>query len=77
MWSELDDDKKKNLFEAVKNNLIACEMNVPTEKTIEKRVRTYYINRRSTEVIKSDLEKHKKRKLDTKRNRLTYVGWIK
>jgi hypothetical protein len=60
MWSELDDDMKEDLIEAVENNLVACDLQVPSEGIIERRVKGYYNNKRTTELTKADSEKRKK-----------------
>ena len=63
MWSEIDEDTKETMMEAVKNNLIACELEVPSDKVIFKRIQGFYGNRRSMELIKNDPVKKKKDKL--------------
>ena len=74
MWSELEVVEKEKLIEEVKNNLVASGIPIPSDKTIEKRVKMYYSNKRNTELINADPEKKDKRRMDVKRNRMTYVG---
>ncbi len=74
MWSEVSDEVKDKLIKAVKNNLIACGNVIPTTKSIVKRIKGFYSNRRSIELLNADPAKKKKRKMEVKRNRMTYVS---
>lgn len=73
IWSEVDEEVKKRMIEAVKMAMIACMMEVPSEREITKRVKGFYANRRAVEVTRSDPDKKRKRRLETKKNRLNFV----
>ena len=73
VWSEVEQSDKGKLCQAVTNSLIANNMNVPKEKDIVKRIKGFYMNRRSAKLTKCDDDKKKKRKMDLKRNQLTFV----
>ena len=69
----MDNEVKDKLVELVKESVIACGMDVPCNREILKRVKGFYGNRRSMELLNSDPVKKKKRKMEVKRNRMTYV----
>lgn len=49
------------------------KLNVPGDKIIMRRVKSFYSSRRSVVLTKKDPEKNKKRKLANKANQRTYV----
>ena len=73
-WSEIEEETKKVIVDRVKNSLISRNKKVPSEKVMINRVKGFYSNRRGIELIKLDPEKAKRRRFETKKNRLTFVS---
>lgn len=56
--------------------IIIIPIKVPTEKEIEKRLKCFYVNRRSTLLISNDEEKTRKRKHAMKASKMTFVSKV-
>lgn len=74
VWSEVDDALKTKMLKSLKNGLIACHQEVPSDSELMKRLKGFYGNRRNSQLIKRDPEKARKRKLETKANHRTWVN---
>jgi hypothetical protein len=74
VWSEVSEDLKMRMLKSLKNGLIACHQEVPSDSEVLKRLKGFYANRRNSQLIKKDPEKVKKRKLETKANHRTWVN---
>ena len=73
VWSELEEDLKMKMMEYMTNNLKACNLQVPPQKVMMRRAKSFYSTRRNTLVTRSNPEKLKKRKHSVKANNMTYV----
>ena len=65
---------KEKLVKSLKNNLIACSIEVPCKEKFIKRIKGFHGSRRSTELFNADPVRKRKRKREVKRNRMTYVS---
>lgn len=73
-WSELEEEVKMSLVTTMENSLRAVKLHVPPKRELLKRLKNFYSSRRTQELTKSDPHKKRKRKLELKANRLTYVS---
>ena len=77
LWSELDDNLKMKMIKSLKNGLIACHQEVPSDSEMLKRLKGFYACRRNSQLTREDPERLKKRKMETKASHRTWVSMVR
>ena len=71
LWSELDDNLKMKMIKSLKNGLIACHQEVPSDSEMLKRLKGFYACRRNSQLTRE------KRKMETKASHRTWVSMVR
>ena len=74
VWSQLPQELVDKMVESAVNHIEVAELDPPSRKTIIKRLREFYSNRRSLALVKENPDKRRSRRAALKCSSTLYVS---